>query len=52
VGNEEPTRPREDKKEEEWMLSHLTWFHSEWTAMWSDYYGDVEKRSAYTLSML
>jgi hypothetical protein len=48
-GNEEPTRPPEVEKEE-WMLSHLTWFRSEWTAMWSDYYGDVEKRSEYTLS--
>jgi hypothetical protein len=45
---EVPKRPREDGKEEEWMLSHLTWFRREWTDMWSDHFGDVEKRSTYT----
>uniref|UniRef100_A0ACD5Y6C0 Uncharacterized protein n=1 Tax=Avena sativa TaxID=4498 RepID=A0ACD5Y6C0_AVESA len=45
-GNEEPDRSREDEKEEAWMLSHLTWFRNEWTAIWSDSFGDVEKRTA------
>uniref|UniRef100_A0A0D9XZZ0 DUF6598 domain-containing protein n=1 Tax=Leersia perrieri TaxID=77586 RepID=A0A0D9XZZ0_9ORYZ len=42
---DEPKRPRDGNEEEEQMLDDLRCYRSNWTELWSEDFGDVEKRT-------